>query len=108
MKQTITECQFVEAFRHAGRETQFSVNARRSLFAHLEEFEEESGKELELDPVGICCEWAEYPTALEAAKVYGFDEVCGDDDDCEPEALEWLRDKTQIIEFEGGLVIQQF
>ena len=108
MKQTITEYMFVEAFRHAGRETQFSVPARRALFAHLEEFEEESGKELELDPIAICCEFAEYPSALKAAKAYGFDEVCGDDTDCEPEALEWLRDHTQVVSFNGGVVIQQF
>ena len=105
MKQTITEYQFIEAFRHAGRESQFSVPARRALFAHLEEFEHETGKELELDPIGICCEWAEYPSAIEAAKVYGL-ELRGDDD--ESRALEWLREKTQVIEFEGGIVIQQF
>ena len=108
MKQIITEYMFVEAFRHAGRESQFSVPARRALFDYLERFEEDTDTELELDPVGICCEWAEYPSALEAAKSYGFDEVCGDDTDCEPEALEWLRDHTQVIEFNGGVVIQQF
>ena len=105
MKQTVTEFQFVEAFRHAGRETQFSVPARRALFAHFEQFEEDTDTEIELDPIGICCEWAEYPTALEAAKVYGL-ELRGDDD--ESRALEWLREKTQVIEFEGGVVIQQF
>lgn len=105
MKQTVTEYQFVEAFRHAGRETQFSVNARRAIFAHLEDFEHDSGTELELDPVGICCEFAEYPSALEAAKVYGskFSEKYD-----EFHALEWLQDKTQVIQFEGGIVIQQF
>ena len=108
MKQTITEYQFIEAFRHAGRETQFSVPARRALFDYLESFEHDSGTELELDPIGICCEWAEYPSALAAAKEYGFDEVCGDDTDCEPEALEWLREQTQVVEFEGGVVIQLF
>ena len=108
MKQTVTEFQFVESFRHAGRETQFSVPARRALFAHLEDYERETCFELELDPIGICCEWAEYPSALAAAKEYGFDEVCGDDSDCEPEALEWLRNHTQVVEFDGGLVIQLF
>ena len=108
MKQIITEYMFVDSFRHAGRESQFSVPARRALFEYLERFEEDTDTELELDPVGICCEWAEYPSALEAAKAYGFDEVCGDDTDCETEALEWLRDHTQVIEFNGGVVIQQF
>ena len=102
MKQTITEYQFIYSFRHAGRETQFSVNARRALFAHLEEFEHETGTELELDPIGICCEWAEYPSAIEAAKAYGseFND--------ESHALELLLKQTPVIEFEGGVVIQQF
>ena len=105
MKQTVSEYQFVDSFRHAGRESQFSVPARRALFDHLESFEHDSGTELELDPIGICCEFAEYPTALEAAKVYGL-ELRGDDD--ESRALDWLREKTQVIEFDGGIVIQQF
>jgi hypothetical protein len=105
MKQTITEYQFVDAFRLCGRETQFSVPARRALFDYLESFEHDSGTELELDPIGICCEFAEYPCALEAAKVYGL-ELRGDDE--ESRALEWLREKTQVVEFEGGIVIQNF
>lgn len=105
MKQTVSEFQFVESFRHAGRESQFSVPARRALFAHLEDYEESTGTELELDPIGICCEFAEYPSALEAAKSYGL-ELRGDDD--ESRALDWLREKTQVVEFEGGVVIRQF
>lgn len=105
MKQTVTEYQFVDSFRHAGRETQFSVPARRAIFAHLEDFEESTGAELELDPIGICCEFAEYPSALEAAKVYGYQEGV---DSKEETPLEWLYNRTQVIEFDGGIVIQQF
>ena len=105
MKQTVSEFQFVDSFRACGRESQFSVPARRALFAHLEDYEKETCFELELDPIGICCEFAEYPCALEAAKVYGLELRGGDE---ESRALEWLREKTEVIEFEGGVVIQQF
>jgi len=108
MKTTVSEFQFVESFRLCGRETQFTVPALRALFAHLESFEEDTGTEITLDPIGICCEFAEYPSALKAANDFGFKEVCGNDTDCEPEALEWLRFHTQVIEFEGGIVIQLF
>jgi hypothetical protein len=108
MKTIVTEFQFIEAFRHAGRETQFTVNARRALFAHFEDFEHDTGTEITLDPIGICCEFAEYPSALKAANDFGFKEVCGNDADCEPEALDWLREQTQVVEFEGGIVIQLF
>jgi hypothetical protein len=102
MKQTVTSYQFIDSFRHAGRETQFSVNARRALFAHLEAFEEDTGTELTLDPIGICCEFAEHSSAISASKEYG------QSFETESEALDWLRNQTQVVEFEGGLVIQLF
>ena len=108
MKAIITQYSFVESFRACGRESQFSLSALSALFEYLERFEEDTDTELELDPIALCCEWAEYPTALAAAKAYGFDEVCGDDTDCETEALDWLRDHTQVVEFKGGIMIQQF
>ena len=105
MKQTVTEYQFVDSFRACGRESQFSVPARRALFEYLEEYENSTGEEIELDPIAICCEWAEYKSPKEAAKVYGLELRGGDE---ESRALDWLREKTQVIEFDGGIVIQQF
>jgi hypothetical protein len=105
MKQTVSEYQFVDSFRACGRESQFSVAARRALFDHFEIIEQYQDEEIELDPIGICCEFAEYPCALDAAKVYGL-ELRGDDE--ESRALEWLHEKTQVVEFEGGIVIQNF
>tara|TARA_R110000868_G_scaffold176408_1_gene414112 strand:- start:25 stop:342 length:318 start_codon:yes stop_codon:yes gene_type:complete len=105
MKTIVSEYQFVDSFRHAGRETQFTVPARRALFAYFEQFEEDTDTEIELDPVGICCEWAEYPSALQAANDYGFK---GNENDTEEAALDWLHEQTQVVPFEGGVVIQQF
>jgi hypothetical protein len=107
MKTTVSEFQFVESFRLCGRESQFSVNARRALFAHFEDFEHDTGTEIELDPIAICCEWAEYKSPKEAAKDYGFEwkpNLIGRHD----ASLEWLREQTQVVEFEGGIVVQQF
>ncbi len=100
MKTTVSEFQFVEAFRHAGRETQFSVPARRALFEYLEEYENSTGEETELDPIAICCEWAEFSSAREAASEYGFD---AQDDDA---AEMWLGRKTTLVQFDGGLLVQ--
>jgi hypothetical protein len=102
MKTIVTEFQFIEAFRLCGRETQFTVPARRALFEYLEEYENSIAEELTLDPIGLCCEWAEYPSALEAAKAYGFE---SEDND---QAEMWLGRKTTVVQFDGGLVIQQF
>ena len=102
MKQTVTEYQFVDSFRACGRETQFSVAARRALFAHFEQFEEDTDTEIELDPIAICCEWAEYPSAREAAKSYGFD---AEEDDA---AEMWLIRKTTVVQFDDGFLVQNF
>ena len=102
MKTTVTSHQFAEAFKHAGRESQFSRAALFALFEYLEEYENSTGEEIELDPIGICCEWAEFSSAREAASEYGLET---DDDD---EAEMWLGRKTTVVYFEGGLVVQQF
>lgn len=102
MKTTVTSHQFVEAFRACGRESQFSRAALLALFEYLEEYENSTGEEIELDPIGICCEWAEYSSAREAASEYGFE---AEDDD---EAEKWLGRKTTVVQFDGGLVVQQF
>ena len=102
MKTTVTSYQFVEAFRAAGRESQFTRAALFALFDYLESYEEDCGVEIELDPIAICCEWAEYESAVEAAESYGRE--FSDESD----ALDWLREQTQVIEFQSGVLIQQF
>lgn len=105
MKTTVSEYQFIESFRLCGRETQFSIPARCALFAHFEQVEEDLDTEIQLDPVGICCEFAEYSSALEAAKDFGFKDGIDSKDET---PLEWLINRTQVVEFNGGLIIQQF
>ena len=107
MKTIVSEFQFIDSFRACGRESQFSIPARRALFAHFEQFEEDTDTEITLDPIAICCEWAEYKSPKEAAKDYGFEwkpSLIG----CHDASLEWLHEQTQVVEFEGGVVIQQF
>ena len=105
MKTIVSEYQFVDAFRLCGRESQFSVRARYALFAHFEQVEEDSDTEIQFDPIAICCEFAEYPSALKAANDFGFK---GNENDTEEAALDWLYEQTQVVPFDTGLVIQQF
>ena len=105
MKTIVSEYQFVESFRLCGRESQFSVRARYALFSHFENIEQWTDTEITLDPIAICCEWAEYPSALKAANDYGYKV---NENDSEEAALDWLHEQTQVVPFDGGLVIQQF
>mgnify|MGYP003645391509 FL=1 len=104
MKQTINQYQFADAFKSAGRQDQFSYAGLNALFESLEEYEESTGEEIELDVIALCCEYSEHKSALDAAADYSFD-VDGEN---EQSALAYLRDNTTVIEFDGGIIIQQF
>ena len=97
MKQTINQSQFVNAFHACGRGDQFSREALEAIFDYMEEVDPNT----ELDPIGICCEWTEYPTAIDAAAEYG--ELFSD----EVEAIEWLEKRTTVIETGSGSIVIQ-
>ena len=63
MKITVTEQIFLEEFRNSSRADQFSREALVAIFAYITEAEgdvpADEGSEIELDVVGICCEYVE-------------------------------------------------
>ena len=72
MYQTISFCDFCDAFRAHDRNENFSYDGKRLLFDWLEEYEESSGEEMELDVIALCCEFAEDSTA-EIIENYSLD-----------------------------------
>ena len=121
MYQTVSFSDFCDAFRSMGRNEQFSYEGKRALFDWLEYFEESTGEPIELDVIGLCCDFTEYDSASEAAyehrNIYSpperNEDESGDEYDdeyakrCEDEALEWLQDQTCVIECDNGHVIVQ-
>ena len=114
---TVDSFMFVDAFRRMGHEDQFSREALEALFEYIENYEEDTGIRVELDVIGLCCEFTEFSTAVEAASDYGFTSELEADDYNSPEdfeeakeseAREWLEDRTIVINFDGGLIIQNF
>ena len=101
MKIIVTEYSFIEAFR--GRQDQFTRPALEALFAYFEQVEEDTDTEITLDPITICCQWAEYSSIMEAANDNGFRGVKGDSE--EAHALDYLHEHTQVVEFSGGIVV---
>jgi len=69
MKQSINFTQFCDAFRDADRNNNFSYDGKRVLFYYLEEYEEDTGQEIELDIIQLCCEYSE-STTEEVARDY--------------------------------------
>lgn len=109
MKQSINAYQFERAFVNMGRRDQFSYAGLNALFEHLEQYEEDSGQELELDVIALCCDFSEYDNAVECVKDCGYDlELSDDPEEAEETALKYLRDNTTVIEFDGGIIIQAF
>lgn len=108
MKTTISNHDFVEAFRAYDRLDNFSFEALDLLFSYFEEYEEATGQEIELDVVAICCDFDE----LDVDGIidnYSID-VEGLDDDEKIEAVrDYLNDNTTLVgETASGFVYAAF
>lgn len=117
MKQTVNSYQFVDAFTLAGRGDQFSSAGLFALYDYYDELEQDTGEEVELDVVAICCDWAEYADLADWARDYfshetwlddlGLDEGATDEE-IEAAAREYVQDNGQLIEFNGGVIVSGF
>jgi hypothetical protein len=59
MKQTINFYDFERAFADMDRKENFSYEGLKLLFDYLEDYEESTGEEIELDVIAICCDYTE-------------------------------------------------
>jgi hypothetical protein len=71
MKQSVNFAAFVDAFHAHQRYDNFGYEALRVIFDYLEEYEDSTGEEIELDVIAICCEFTEN-VPLEIAKDYSL------------------------------------
>ena len=93
----------------ADQYAKWTYAAARALVEYLEELEDETGTPIEFDATAIRCDYAEYQSALQAATEFGFEaDEDEDEDERKESALAWLQDRTQVIEFEGGVVVAAF
>ena len=96
MKQTANFSAFVDAFRAHGRYDQFGYDALEVLFEYLEELEADTGEELELDVIALCCDYS-VDSVEDIAEQYGVDlSECEDDQDKLELVTEWLSDNTSV------------
>jgi hypothetical protein len=98
----------------------WSYAGANALAEHLKEYEESTGEEMELDVCAIRCDFYEYESALEAATDRGWEpevSILDDDDNIRPDdevteeneqlALKWLQRNSQVIEFDGGVIVSR-
>jgi hypothetical protein len=97
-----------------------------ALAEHLEQYEEETGEEMEFDHVAIRCDFSEYKSILafadeyfggdnrQAADALGLeiaisgDEFEEEDWEVENAVRDYIEGRGQLIEFEGGIIVSSF
>jgi hypothetical protein len=104
MKQTVSNSDFIDAFRAHNRYALFGYEALNVLFKYLEQYEEDCGQEIELDVVALCCEYA-VDTVEDIAANYDVDIDGMDEDEAKDTVLEYLNENTQVCgECDAGIV----
>jgi hypothetical protein len=98
MKTTINRFEFAGWFAEH-RPNNFSPIGRLELFDMLTSYEEDTGEEIEFDPIALCCEYTEYENMEEFWKDY-------DEEDYPNE--ESIMDATFYWGFGESFIIQQF
>ncbi len=63
---------FLEEFRRYEREDQFSYEGKKALYDYLSDLSEDLGEPIELDIIGICCDFTEYTSLEEFIDNYGY------------------------------------
>jgi hypothetical protein len=100
MKYVINQEFFTQAFKtwQGGLyKDNFSYNGLIALYEYLEEYEDSTSEVIDFDMVAIACEYSEYETLEEIKNNYSSIET-----------MEGLQDTTQVIEFDGGIIIRDF
>jgi hypothetical protein len=97
MHVNINGSEFVSWFNSI-RPEQFSYDALRALFDYYEGLEEDTGEQIKLDAIAICCDWTEYESIEAFRREYGEDY----------ETIADIENNTTVIEFDGGFLVEAF
>ena len=99
MKNSVDFYEFRNWFEK-NRPNNFSGEGLKSLFEYLEQYEADSGTEIEFDPIALCCEYTEYENIAEFHLNYDHERYPDKDA---------IMDSTQLIEVGmEGFIIQNF
>jgi hypothetical protein len=97
MKDTVTEYQFIDTM--AQKQHGFSYEGAKALFEYFEQYEQDTGEEMEFDPIAINCDFDEYESLEDVKENYQ-----------DIESLEDLQNNTTVIEIPNSdrLIIQAY
>jgi hypothetical protein len=95
----ITKSSFIDAFKRSSRKDQFSYDALGAIYEYLEDYSQDSGENVELDIVAICCDWIEM-SWQDVVQSYDLDlslSHCDTDEERIDAVEEYLQDQTQSV-----------
>jgi hypothetical protein len=95
MKQTIGLSQFTDAFMSI-RPNNFTYDGLVLLFDWIEQQEQETGQEQELDVIALCCDFEEL-TIEEIIRQYNIEADDIEDDEIDDHVMAYLNDETIVI-----------
>ena len=99
MKQSINMYDFERAFKNFERMNNFSYDGLKALFEYLEDYEEDTGEEIELDVIALCCDYTEYDSLNEYNSDYGT----------KYSEIDAIQDYTTLIKIDdNSFIIQQY
>lgn len=121
MKTTLSTSDIAHAL-HRDDNAAWSWDGAKALAEYLEEYEQSTGEEMELDVCAIRCDFSESESlqdwiveyqgveTLESAMQRSGIDLDGDEDSEEIDDLirSYIQDHGQLIEFDGGVVISNF
>ena len=65
----------------------FSYGGKKALYKYLVDLEEDTGVEMEMDWIAICCDYTEWDSKQELLEYY------------DEKSLDDMMDKTEVVEF---------
>ena len=121
MKTTLSTSDIAHALK-SDENAVWSWNGAKALAEYLEEYEESTGEELELDVCAVRCDFSESTSlqdwlmehhgaeTLAFALQYSGIDLDGDEDEDEIDDLirSYIQDHGQLIEFDGGVIVSCF
>ena len=110
MYKTVSENEFIQAFKDYNREGNFSIDGLKALYEYFEEYEEDTGEHVGLDVIAICVDFTEYENFKEFKDSHPDEDI---------QSIEDLEEYTQVIRITGlntdtweyeekGFIIQYF
>jgi hypothetical protein len=109
MKKTMTKYEIAHELMQDDN-AKWSRAGAFALADYYEQLEEDLGETIEFDAVAIRCEFSEYASLEDWAKEYSPSDWVNffTYEDSDKAISEYIQERGQLIEFDGGVIVSQF